>query len=269
MDELIKTIPNAWNLKVGDIEPILGLKICEIIFKQYDFIVYLDDKDEMNWVTYEGYEQSKYPDDFGHVTQKIEYLSYISSNLFKSRDKLNFNRMLGEAITRLLDDGNTKYATQMLDNIENVIIEKAKLRHRIIYVVSSIITTIILGLIIFVMHIECIWFCFPIEPHIHTIISASLFGGIGAFLFAFFRYQSYNPHPSSNNYVNIIDGALRNFYGIIGGLLVALGIKAEVIFGFINIESNDSKYLLYFLCMIAGASEVFIPYLISRVENGK
>jgi hypothetical protein len=65
---------------------------------------------------------------------------------------------------------------------------------------------------------------------------------------------------------NIIDGVLRVFYGCISGLIVAIGIKAHVIFDFFD-KVPSHFYLILFLGIISGASEVIIPHLVKQVEK--
>ena len=91
-------------------------------------------------------------------------------------------------------------------------------------------------------------------------------GGIGAFVSTMINAKKYNADITTNKKIHAIDGSLRILYGVIAGVLVAMGIKANIILGFAN-GINKSIYLYTFLGAIAGASEVFLPNIIKQVED--
>jgi hypothetical protein len=60
---------------------------------------------------------------------------------------------------------------------------------------------------------------------------------------------------------------MRIFYGFIAALIVFAGIKANLVMGFINDLPSKSDYVLFFICSIAGASEVLLPSIIKQTEG--
>lgn len=251
------------DLIAGDVDPICGTKIKELVMKSNDFIVYLSEKDEIYWAT-ESY--GTFPDDFGVVVNRVRELETINGKIFKGKELNSFNYLVAEGLARLLDDRKTENATKLIDEAERKITLHGKNKNRLTYIVSSLVFTLVLGLLIF----TCFLLKDPITKGLtkntYEIIVCSLFGGVGAFISVFLRSNNYDPDISLGKRIHIFDGLLRNFYGCLAGLLVCLGVKANIIMGFLN-ETDKSLIVICFITLISGASESLIPSLIKQVEG--
>lgn len=250
------------TLKEGDTDPNLGKRIKTLIFSAEDFVVYLDDDDYVEWFTSERYED--YPDDFGEVTNKVSLLESISMMSLEKKGIQSIGRLLAEGMARLLDDHKTTNALLILKEAETILKEKA----RIWYLSSSCITTLFFILTISIVGIASSPIQNIIGAEAFDIFLGSCFGAIGAFISIFIRSKKIPINIMSGRRIHYFEGALRIFFGILGALTIALGIKANIIAGLINDinKTSQTQTLLYFICTIAGASERIVPSLISQFE---
>lgn len=251
------------KLVEGDKDPVLGVTIKEVVFKDTNFIVYLGSKDDIYWSTL-GYE--KFSDDFGLVMNKVRELELLNESIFKGKELNRYNYFVAEGVARLLDDHNSTNAMKILDEARREITVQGKNKNRITYILSSIIFTLVIALFIFLLFTFRHFIIESLNQNAYEILISSLFGGIGAFISAFFRSNTYEPDIFLRKRIHILDGLLRNFYGCIAGLLIVLGIKSNLIFGFLN-NTDKSLIVISFLCFIGGASESLIPSLINQVEG--
>ncbi len=64
----------------------------------------------------------------------------------------------------------------------------------------------------------------------------------------------------------MIDGFLRVFYGLVASLLIAIGVRANLLLGFVN-TSESNVYVMLFLGAMGGASEWFLPNIIKQFDE--
>ena len=70
----------------------------------------------------------------------------------------------------------------------------------------------------------------------------------------------------SGKVIYSFEGAMRVVVGMLGALLAALMIKANLILGAINTLGNSNAVMLA-ICIAAGASEQITPSLVKKVES--
>lgn len=256
-------IDNYYDFKVNEEGP-LGKKIKAIIIRAEKIIVYLDEEDVIQW--------SKKDDviidlnSFGNIQNNISMWESISNKLFSKKDSFSYKCLLAEAYARILNDNNTDTANAIISNTKDRIKKHGREVLKQVYLLSTFISTCLIILAI----IGCIW-AKPVLMQFVThnsyqIILTTLFGGIGAFVFSVLRLKDYTPDIAISKKIHIIDGALRVFYGLISGLIIALGIKSNIVLGFVN-QMELTIYLSAFLGIMAGASDLIIPNLIKQVET--
>jgi hypothetical protein len=110
------------------------------------------------------------------------------------------------------------------------------------------------------------WILSYVGQNAFEIYLAGLFGGVGAFVSTMTRSKKYDPEITISKKIHTIDGILRIIYGIIVAGLIAIGIKANLIFGFIN-GNEKNIYVFAFLGAVGGASEIIFPSIIKKIEN--
>lgn len=249
-------------LNIGD--KLLGNTIKEVILSADTFIVYMDEKNCIQWVT-EGH--LVFGNNFGILSNKISYWETMSNKIFDKEDSYNFKCLLAEGYARILDSGDDETANQIVDQtIEHIKKDGAEtFRQR--YILSSFYTSaifvVILILIVFIKSLLLT----HITNDTYNIILAGLFGGIGAFIFAMTRSKNYNADVTINKHIHNVDGILRVIFGCFAGVIVALGIKSNIVLGIIGEKADKNCFMYAFIGAISGASEVILPNIIKQVEN--
>lgn len=269
MDSTLITIPDSKKRTLLDLTPgqrdyISGYIVKELILKSSDFIVYLDDKNNLIWST-EGYED--FPKDFGIVTSKVTMLEHLAEKIFWKKDTTKFKYLIGEGMARVLDDRSTERAMLMLNDVEARLKAEAKHILKTYYIVGSIVTTCLAIFTFLFFWINSSYITYAFSWKAQTVILAALCGGIGAFVSSFFRSVNFEGDITIPNWVYSLDGFLRIFYGIVAGLIITLAIKSNLILGVVNDQTSATIELLFFFGLIAGASESLIPSLIKKIEN--
>jgi hypothetical protein len=249
--------------RVGELGP-SGSNIKEIIIQGIDFIIYMDEGDSIQWSTEATY--SDFHPQFGSIQNRVSYWESVSNKLFSRYDAYDYKCLLAEAYARIIDEKDLQLSNEIIALTVNRIEKSGKEVLKQDYILSSFAcTSVVIGLIIVVIFNKH-YLVEILNQDAFQIILTSLFGGVGAFVFATLRLRNYSPELAISKHIHRVDGALRVFYGIISGLIVAVGIKSDVILGFIS-KVPSTIYLEVFLGIMAGASEVIIPNLIKQVEG--
>lgn len=255
------------DIIVGETDGLTGNMIIYIVYSTRDFIVSIDSEMNLNWQTGNSYEN--YAPDFGEVLGSCELTEALIDRIFLSKkDKFAYKKMLGSVIARLLDDKDSISARKILAIVDQRINEHGKEQVRMTYIYYAIATVLVVGIILtaIVLNKENL---FVNGLDTYKVILCTLLGGIGAFITTFARFKSYTGSLVAGLGIHRLDGFLRVFYGLVAGLIMILGIKANTIMGFANgdNENNNGPWIYYFFAMIAGASEILIPNLIAKSEG--
>lgn len=251
----------------GDIDTCTGRRVIYVVYATKDFVVTIDEQLSLNWQTEVGF--GKYAPDFGEVVGSCELSDALVDRIFiDQKTRMDYKKMLGAVIGRILDDGNSSSARMKLGIIDDRINEHGREKMRMNYIFASLITVaILLVLFLVILVYKKYILAWGFNPIICIIIRCSLFGGIAAFLTTFARFQNYKGSLVAGIGIHRLDGVLRIVYGLIAGLIIVLAVKSNIVVGFANPPETSTPYILYFLAMVAGASEVLIPNLIKQTEG--
>jgi hypothetical protein len=237
-------------------------KIKEIIFQSDTFIVYMDEKDTIQWF---AQHSGVLHESFGEIQNKVSDWESKANKLFKKEDAYDIKTILAEAYARILDDKNIFLARDIIDRaIERIKIQGAELLKQY-YSIASLIATLLILLVILFTKLNKGYFINSIGRDEYDIWMTMLFGGIGAFIFTIIKLKDYRPDILISKFFHFLDGVLRIFYGTIGGLVIAIAIKSNLVFGFLN-NIDKTIYVSAFIGICAGASEAIIPSLIKQLE---
>lgn len=253
------------DLVVGDPEPTGGGKIQTIVFQAFECIVYLDQAHGINWET--GEEYTGFPDDFGLISNRVLILEGITKNLFAGRKLKDINYLLAQGLARVLDDKNSANAIQVLDEFATSLEEQGRQLLKIEFIIASFFTTSFVLLMLLLTWLFRWNFSFILGPGAFELVMASYCGGIGAFVSSFIRSLEFKGDIRVPKNIYSFDGALRVFYGLIAGFIIALAIKSNILLGIVNDITGSSIYVICFLAAIGGASESFVPSIIKKVEE--
>jgi len=253
------------DLKVGDPDPTGAGKISTIVFQAEGVLVYLDQDFGISWVTEE--EFTEFAADFGDVSNRVLMLETLTNNLYKKKKLKDTNYLLAQGLARVLDDRDSSNAMEILDVFEKSLEEQGRQLLKIEFIIASFLTTIFVIIILGVL-----WFVrnplqYILGPGAFELVIASLCGGIGAFVSTFIRSLNFTGDIRVSSKIYSFDGAMRIFFGIIAGFVMALAIKSNVFLGIVNDVGGISFAVICFLSTIACASESLVPSIVKKVED--
>jgi hypothetical protein len=251
----------------GDIDVCNGRKILYVVYARPHFIVTIDEQLGLNWRT--AHDFNTLAEDFGEVVGSCELSDALVDRIFSDKaNRMAYKKMLGAVIARILDDKKSTSARKKLAIVDQRINEHGRERMRMVYIYSSLTTVCVLGLLFTLLLIVKTRIAnFGFSTDVCAFIRCCLLGGIAAFLTTFARFQHYRGSLVAGVSIHRLDGILRIVYGMIAGLIIVLAIKANVLVGFANASTSSLPWILYFLAMMAGASEILIPNLIRQTEG--
>jgi hypothetical protein len=255
--------PEIGDFNPGDIDPTTGRMIIYIVYqKRGEFIVTIDKDTNLNWY---ADETLTYAEDIGEILSQVSLATALVDRIFlHKRDRIAYKKMLGDILGRVLDDGNTKAAKPMMDETISRVMEHAREKVRMVYIYAAVKSVMVVGLLVMLLVLNRKQLLGILnQPDILKIILCTLLGGVGAFITTFARFETYKGSIIAGLPIHRLDGFLRIFYGLIAGLIITLAVKGNVLAGF----AGDQHWILYFLAMVAGASEVLVPNLIHQTES--
>jgi hypothetical protein len=258
---------NFYDLKAGDIDPNFGKKIKTIIYSTngvIDAVVYIDEDDVIQWLC----EKVEDGQEFGLVINKMSYWETICNKIFTKAEAYENKCLLAEGISRIFALSSERFnnANQILDiTIDKIKIEgENKLRNS--YVLASVCSFGLVALFLIAELLLKRYIVNILGYEIYAILMTALMGGVGAFISAITRAKDFKPDIIVDKKIHQIDGILRIVLGILTASFVWIGIKANLLFGFLN-NVEKSNYVFLFLGMISGISERILPSIVKQFED--
>jgi hypothetical protein len=254
------------DLNAGQIDPNLKKLIKEVVLKTRTFIVYLDDEFNVQWVT--DMAEDEYASDFGAVTSRECYLEEIGKGeqLLLPNQRCSFQRLLAQSIARVLDDGNSDNAKEILNKAESFLKARTTERARKWFISATAISTGVALTGILLLWIFRNGAISRIGMTAFEMAIATGTGALGALISVVLRLGKLNVDAFAGKEVHYFEGVMRVIGGMAGALLIGLAIKSGLILGTIN-SSENSLTLLLAVSIVAGASERIVPNLIKQVEG--
>lgn len=108
---------------------------------------------------------------------------------------------------------------------------------------------------------------FSKQNHFLTIVFyVAAFASMGGFISVSLKIKSLHTDRELNWWNYFFYGAERILFSIIAGVLVFFMFKGNMIFGFLNTNS-DISFSLYVICALSGFSETLIPNTLRNLES--
>lgn len=257
---------NYNEFKAGYKDEELNKVVKELVTASDNYVVYIDEDNRIQW----GYHLENGVFDknaWGEVINEVMYWESINEKLFDDDDKYELNSLLAESLVRVLEGSNYYIASKILEKSVERIKEKGKLLLRGKYMragIRSFVVALVLLLFFTRICFNNLLECFSQQSYDYII--AGLLGSIGGFVSMLISSRNYKPSIVSDNRLHSLDGFSRILLGCLAGFIVAMGIKANMVFGFVN-DLDNARQATFFICTIAGASEVILPNIIKQVEE--
>jgi hypothetical protein len=263
------------DFNAGDADPLVAVKIKEILIKADAYFVYIDQDLILRW----HWNSSMDPDIAAPIFNRASELQAKSEFLRQTRrerDLTSARRLIGEGLVIMFSTRNKEYANAALDTAEKFITQIGTESSRGWYFGPFFILfaiSVVTGLILY--------------RHGHMAITTlplacCLAGGIGAFISTAIGNERIPCAPTAGRFLHLLEALLRYTIGFAAGLLVWLATSGNVVVGFLNLSSNSaaastspfpgnglptSVYALLAVTMLAGASERLLPTLIGKFDD--
>jgi hypothetical protein len=246
-------------------EKLPGVKIQHLIYETKDFIVWIREDLDIDWQTEDSYDESIHTDRAKHrnILNRAAMIECIPNSHHEKRVRIDFKRMIGEAIARSLE-GDYNNAEKILDSaamfIEKRNIEKARY--------WQILSAIMYGFIIAIFTVLGVIFKNDIIKEIGesavTVLIAFSGGSMGAVLFMIFRIGKVSYTSESPRSLHFLESLGRMVAGGLCGVIVGGGVRLGAIVPMLS--STNMPFLGIFLAGIgAGYSERWAPSLLEKM----
>jgi len=249
-----------------DVFPHLQAEIHILVLFDKNLIVFLDENLDVDWETNDDYEKDGYEDEEKHnailntaATLECTPHSHQNKNII-----INFKRMIAEGIARSLKHDYVNAEKILADAkiyIECRNIEKARY--------WQLLTTMTIGTISAITIVPIAIFkneiCALLGVSVLSIALGGVCGAIGSTVSIILRLGKANITSESEKRLHVVEVVAKNFAGVASGSLTATLIKFNILF---TLFSGQSILLAASAGgLIAGASERFVPSIISMIES--
>ncbi len=246
---------------------VLNLK--HLILETKDFIVFIDNSEDLDWITTDDYDEKgpEIPAKHNEILNTVALLECKPIIHLSDKNRLNYKRLLGESLARSLEH-DYKKAADILGQAEHYLVERGKELSRRWYLsragnTSAIIFTA--GLILWVFRD----YSTMVLGYTVFITSLSVIaGGLGALLSIIFRMGNESLDCLSGKDLHELESMYRIVAGMLSAFLASLLVRMEI---FVPVFSKTSHLEIAIIVVgfIAGMSERFAPSILAKLDSKK
>jgi hypothetical protein len=251
------------SLKVGDTDPELGVTVKEILFRTSNFIVYLDDTFGIQWATKDDADCGVWM--LARVADLDARTAFFRQFSWHSEMHLvSAKRMIAQGVVVGLAGGATAKAEAeaAFASAEKFI----TIRGREASLIWLYCAFLILALIS-TLSLLCITHCHNTAEKFWAAMACACAGGLGAFISRALAPRDSLPcDANAGKHLHWLEALMRWGVGLGAGGLTWLVVRGGILLGFIQGNQPNFAAVLAF-AMLAGASERFIPTLLSRFDD--
>ncbi len=240
--------------------------IVAIMIKQKDYIVYIDDKINIQYLDAPDFTR---PANFSRIYQAVNEVEMMADLIFR-KDKFNkklqqYKENIAQALVEvLLNDKDIDMARRHLRLVGIKIKAEGFERIRMAYLLTAFtVTAFVIASLVTVWIFKDFFVTILHSEPVYNLLMAALTGGIGGFISCFIRFRNYRGNIFAGTRMHMFDGFFRIFYGLVAGFIASLAVKANVVGGFLG----NSAVSLIFVAAVAGASEFFVPSLVAKMDS--
>src|SRR6185437_1556343 len=126
--------------RVGAVGP-SGSIIKEIIIQGVDFLVYMDEEDNIQWSTEPAY--TDFHPQFGSIQNRVSFWESVCNKLFSKYDAYDYKCLLAEAYARIIDEKDLELSNDIIALTINRIEKNGKEILKQDYILSSFACTVV------------------------------------------------------------------------------------------------------------------------------
>ncbi|MGB7282951.1 MAG: hypothetical protein WBE13_11875 [Candidatus Acidiferrum sp.] len=238
-----------------------------LILKAEHFIVFLDSDLDVDWETSDEYDQigPKDSPQQNDILNRAASLECTPNDQHKRSIRLNFKRMIGEAIARSLH-GDYENAKKMLEQARLYIADRNVEKARYWQLLTACVLGLVAGLAGVIMWAVRSYLSQLLGESAYFLALAAVAGSLGAVLSMIFRMGRSFPTSEAPRALHILEATSRMAAGCLSGLLVAGAVGIGLILP--AFKTGVQSHLAMLLAgMVGGASERWAPSLIARFEG--
>ena len=226
------------------------------------YIVFIDDSLDVDWKTSEEFDAKGHTDAprFNVILSKVAEIECIPNDHLKESIRLNFKRMLGEAVARALE-GQYDNAEEMLEKARKYVFSRNAEEGRCWHLESSSLVTlifVILGLVFWLFRNAFIGIlgntCF-------YVLLSTCGGCVGALFSIYLRIGKVDFDSAAGKKLLFMEGGSRVIAGGIAGMLIALFIHVGLVF---SMFVSNKHVAMFTFAVVAGVSERWVPSIITQ-----
>src|SRR5262249_52903125 len=143
-----------------------------------------------------------------------------------------FARLLGEAMARILGDNKLDEAEDAVAKAAAYLNARGTENARKWYLQGAGLVSVAALLLSLALLLLRSQMADPLRIDFVEIAIGTLMGGVGAFFSIASRTETVSLDPVAGPHIHRVEGTIRVAAGIVGALIVALAIKADLVFGF-------------------------------------
>ncbi len=245
----------------GDTEPSLNKVIRNLVVRDTNFIVYIDQDGMVEWSCNDAY--GNLCDGADDVLNRVSQLESVPSKNLTADEGEAFHRMVGEATARAIGSKNIDSAMKAIDQAQRFVTERLESIARMWITqayLASLSIALISGMALWLYHPQVAQLLGQTSVELGI---AGVAGVVGGFLSLISR-QSPGLDPSAGRGRHYFDGTIRALGAAFGAILVLLGMRLNLALGII---SGSRWTAVLFAGIIAGASERLVPSLVRKFDE--
>jgi len=238
-----------------------------LVLESKEYIVFVDTSIDLDWKTSTSFDNRERKDSTQHhaILNRIALLESTPSDFLSDSIRLNFKRLLGEALVRSFDDDYDN-AFQILDKAGSYLAARGLEKARIWYLKSAAQVAIgaaIVGLAVWLLRN---W-ASPLLGEVALYSLLAIAGGaLGALFSVIMRLGKAALDPAAGEELHASEGRFRVVGGMISACLASLCVYGGLI---LPVLGNDHRTHVGMLLagFLAGGSERFAVSIIGRFEG--
>jgi hypothetical protein len=263
-----KPLPDGTAVARGDYESRwTHVKYKYLIFVEKDYIVYLDNDDDVDWETSVEYDERGHKNEPKHNNILIDaaFLESTPCDGVRADRKRHFKRLIGEAIARSLGNDYSS-AEKMLSAADHYISARNLETSRFWYLSATAVATfpfLLGGCILWIWRTRLIDIL-GFTPFWLTLSAVA--GSVGALLSVASRAGQLKFDSSAGRTLHFLEAASRIVTGALSGLIVAIAVRSEIILAPLS-RGHKMTTIMILAALGGGAAERLATSIISSLST--
>ena len=247
-------------VREGEPDAKSGRMVRQRIYQSTHFVVFLDE--DLHVCVRAARAMMQLPG-FAAILNESQYLEALPvSHLTEEQVEL-YRTIIAQGVARYLASRDMAGAASTLETARRYIQARDAEVSRVWYVTGSSYAALAIVALAAFFGFFRLW----IPTEVFQLGLAAAAGSLGAYLSIIARMGTTTMDPSAGRRIHNWEGACRILAGMIGGLLIGLAVKANIVLGVFSAASGNELPALLALCMVAGVSERLVPSFIRHVET--